>query len=1189
MRQSGCTVERDGLLGAVEHAADGIVITDTNGKIQYVNPAFTALTGYSCEESVGQTPGFLRSGRHSDAFYQALWHTILSGGVWQGEITNRRKDGTFYEEEMRIAPVKDPDGAITGYIAIKHDVTSRRANEDAQAFLAAIVQGSHDAIIAYSPVGTILTWNRGAAALLGYSAEEAIGQPTSMLVPPERLPNLASLTQHVLQGNHETRYTAMGLQKDGRIVHVFITASPIRNSAGEVTAIALLIRDMTEHRKSEQRVRESEERFRTMADSCPSLMWVTSPNGETEFINREYRRFCGLIVEQAQQGDWQSLLHPDDAPGYVEAFQNAVAEHTRFSAEVRVRRADGAWRLVGTNAEPRLSAVGEYMGHIGLSADITERKQAEQALRGSEEKFRQLAENIREVFRIIPIAVDETLYVSPAFEEIWGRTMESIYRDPESWREAVHPDDRGQADHMAEHQMLGEPVEVEYRIQTPDGQRKWIRDRAFPVRDQSGELIRIAGIAEDISERKRAEQDILASHEFVQSTIDALSSSMCVLDETGTIIEVNRTWKDFALANRKVHVHECSDFGQLEDKFGAGASYLDACDRAVGNGAVEAEEFAAGIRSLLRGDVEEFSKEYACHAPHERRWFVAKVTRFFHRGLPRIVVEHVNITTRKLAEEAMRMAKLEAEAEGARANSLAREAERANAAKSEFLAKMSHEIRTPMNGVLGMTGLLLDTELTAEQRRYAELARGSGESLLQLINDILDFSKIEAKKLELETIDFDLRVLLDNLASILSATAQAKGIELLCRTDPAVPSALRGDPGRLRQVLTNLAGNAIKFTDHGEVVVRVELTEEGESDSVLRFSVRDTGIGIGKDKIGVLFEKFSQVEVSTTRKYGGTGLGLAISKQLVEMMGGHVGVMSEEGRGSEFWFTVRLGRSREMEAKAKGAHPEAQTNAPLNGRILVAEDNSTNREVALGILRKLGLRADAVSNGAEAIKALESIPYDLVLMDMRMPVMDGLEASRQIRNPRSAVLHHDIPIVALTANAMECDRRSCLAAGMNDFVPKPILKGVLRDVLGKWLPTPVSANPPAASQLPPVKAKERDKEIFDLAGVLSRLEGDNELAQTVLDTFLTDIPHQIEALNEFVECGDDAGAARQAHSIKGASASVGGESLRKLAAQMEKAADAGDWHTVINHMDELELQFSLLKNAIEENGSLYAK
>ena len=916
MRQSGCTVERDGLLGAVEHAADGIVITDTNGKIQYVNPAFTALTGYSCEESVGQTPGFLRSGRHSDAFYQALWHTILSGGVWQGEITNRRKDGTFYEEEMRIAPVKDPDGAITGYIAIKHDVTSRRANEDAQAFLAAIVQGSHDAIIAYSPVGTILTWNRGAAALLGYSAEEAIGQPTSMLVPPERLPNLASLTQHVLQGNHETRYTAMGLQKDGRIVHVFITASPIRNSAGEVTAIALLIRDMTEHRKSEQRVRESEERFRTMADSCPSLMWVTSPNGETEFINREYRRFCGLIVEQAQQGDWQSLLHPDDAPGYVEAFQNAVAEHTRFSAEVRVRRADGAWRLVGTNAEPRLSAVGEYMGHIGLSADITERKRE---------------------------------------------------------------------------------------------------------------------------------------------------------------------------------------------------------------------------------------------------------------------------------QEALRMAKLEAEAEGARANSLAREAERANAAKSEFLANMSHEIRTPMNGVLGMTGLLLDTELTAEQRRYAELARGSGESLLQLINDILDFSKIEAKKLELETIDFDLRVLLDNLASILSATAQAKGIELLCRTDPAVPSALRGDPGRLRQVLTNLAGNAIKFTDHGEVVVRVELTEEGESDSVLRFSVRDTGIGIGKDKIGVLFEKFSQVEVSTTRKYGGTGLGLAISKQLVEMMGGHVGVMSEEGRGSEFWFTVRLGRSREMEAKAKGAHPEAQTTARLNGSILVAEDNSTNREVALGILRKLGLRADAVSNGAEAIKALESIPYDLVLMDMRMPVMDGLEASRQIRNPQSAVLHHDIPIVALTANAMESDRRSCLAAGMNDFVPKPILKGVLRDVLGKWLPTPVSANPPAASQLPPVKAKERDKEIFDLAGVLSRLEGDNELAQTVLDTFLTDIPHQIEALNEFVECGDDAGAARQAHSIKGASASVGGESLRKLAAQMEKAADAGDWHTVINHMDELELQFSLLKNAIEENGSLYAK
>jgi CheY-like chemotaxis protein/two-component sensor histidine kinase len=453
--------------------------------------------------------------------------------------------------------------------------------------------------------------------------------------------------------------------------------------------------------------------------------------------------------------------------------------------------------------------------------------------------------------------------------------------------------------------------------------------------------------------------------------------------------------------------------------------------------------------------------------------------------------------------------------------------------------------------------------------------------LLQLINDILDFSKIEAKKLELETVDFDLRILLDNLASILCVTAKAKGIELLCIADPTVPAQLRGDPGRLRQILTNLAANAIKFTEKGEVMVRVALEEEAESDCLLRFSVRDSGIGIPEDKIGLLFDKFSQVEASTTRKYGGTGLGLAISKQLAELMGGAVGVTSQEGKGSEFWFTARLGRSLGLADQADGANLEGEKAARLNGRILIAEDNSTNREVALGMLKKLGLRADAVGDGAEALIALESIPYDLVLMDMRMPVMDGLEATRQIRNPRSAVLNHDIPIIALTANAMQSDREACLAAGMNGFVPKPIVKAALRDALCRWLITPDRAIPTEILGVVQSETSEGAGAIFDRAGVLDRLEGDNELAQIVFAEFLEDIPRQIQALKDLVKSGDKAGSARQAHSIKGASASVGGERLRNVASEMEKAADAGDLGRVNIRMAELEAQFLLLRDAIK--------
>ncbi|MGA2983356.1 MAG: PAS domain S-box protein [Terriglobia bacterium] len=1292
------------------------------------------------------------------------------------------------------------------------DITERKRAERELRLTQFSLEHASDAVFWMNSQGRIVYVNEAACRSLGRSREELLSLSIPDIDPLFPKEAWESLWEKVKSRGSMTFETQHRTER-GKAFPVEITANYVEFDGKEYSFA--FARDITERKRGEAALRASESRYRVLFENNVAAIIRNTIDGRIVDCNRPAARILGYESPQEMLGLNMKEIYWD-AEKRVGMMARLQARKTVAGVELKFRHKEGnpIWLIVNLSLTPADDAGETFVQ--GAFVDITERKHTEDQLRKLS-----LAVEQSPVCVVITDVSGNIEYVNPKFTQLTGYSREeAIGQNPRILKSVPQSD--------ATHRVLWETIlsggewRGEFANRKKSGEIYWESASIVPIRDSAGAITHFLAVKEDITERKQSEQAIRESKRFLQSTLDALSSHIAILDEEGEIVAVNVAWSRFAAGN-----------GGNAEACGVGSNYLEVCRRAS-PGSAEANSAGEGIRQVICGALVEFNLEYACHSLEEKRWFVMRVTRFADEGGRRIVLAHENITQRKLAEEAVSesegryrllfernlagvfrytakgrvldandaYARILGYPSGADLACLRRSdlffdpsdaertwarlqekgaltnfevclrrkdgsavwvlenvswvengagttplvegtciditerkkseqemcnakeaAEAANRAKSQFLANMSHEIRTPMNGVLGMAGLLLDTELTPEQRQYAEIVRTSGEALLVVINDILDFSKIEARKLVLETDDFDLHTVLEYAAAVLAIKASEKGLELTCDLESGTPWLLRGDPGRVRQVLVNLLGNAVKFTHQGEVAIRVRLEAEDECRATLRFSVSDTGIGFRQDRASALFEPFVQADGSRTRRYGGTGLGLTISKQLVEIMGGRIGVESEEGKGSTFWFTAvlekqtppgapvtevqprlrdarvlvvddnatnrslvcrllsswgcrpeecadgnsalailrqaargvepfrislldmtlqgidgeELGRRITADPQLQqtalvlmtGFHPQSDgarlqalgfaghVSKPIwernlrqallalganrsgtvpprqqvvkppsavraNGaaRILVAEDNLTNQAVAMAMLNRLGYRPHLVANGVEALQALREADYDAVLMDCEMPEMDGYEATRRIRQRGTGARNPHIPIIALTADAITGDRDKCLQAGMSDYLAKPVEPRQLADLLGKWLIPPATGG---EMDQPADPSRAETGAVFNQEELLTRLMGDHDLARKVIAGFVNDVPRQLRALKSRLDAGDARGARLQAHTLKGAAATVSAEGLRALCLEAQAAAE-GELIHALALLPRLEEQFELLKVTLKQSG-----
>ena len=1104
---------------------------------------------------------------------------------------------------------------------------------------------------------------------------EAFGR---VLHPDDRGVFLAALKQAFRSHGDRLSYRYRAVAADGRIIHAQANARLIRNEADRVTRLLGVTWDVTKEVEAAQQLKEQAEHERTLLDRLSIATQVANISSwQLDLHKREFMWVENPIHAMRPDdpaamtvGALLEAIHPDDRESTVNAIQESMAAGTdRVSYRYRALPSSGRMVHVQNYAKLIFDEKGQPASLLGASWDVTREVEAAQTL---EQQARLLRDAERRLERASlssseghweSVLGSGSVWASSSYHALLGYPDGGLPTTLEEFQNRIeHPDDVAVSRKALErHAADGTPFVFEHRLRTAAGEYRWIRTRGSVERDAQGNAVSMSGSIQDIHEQKLAEDALRQAQARFERAIAGTQDGLWEADADGT------AWSSPRLARLLGYPENDlpTDVNFLRDR-------LHPDDVATATAATLAhmehdQPYDMEIRLRM------------CDGAY--RWFRARGTAERDDGgrALRVSGSLQDVTDAREAREELLRATQAAEA--------------ANRAKSEFLANVSHEIRTPMNGIIGMTGLLLETALDRTQRDYAGTIRGSADSLLIVINDILDFSKIEAGKLDIEALEMDLRANVEDVGGVMAFQAAARNLELVVHVHPQVPARLIGDPQRLRQCLINLVGNAVKFTPTGEIVIEVSLAGRRDGKALVQFEVRDTGIGIAPEKLKSLFQPFVQADSSTTRHFGGTGLGLSIVRRLVEMMGGEVGVESEPGAGSVFWFVLpmepaaqqtmtvpldltRLGRRilvvddqetnrrvlggqllhagyeaslagsgeealrlmrialndghpfevvivdnrmQDMDGAALGQrinkdpelsqarvivltsldrHGDMQRFASLgfagyltkpirarelfecldkvlsrdakewhlqsqpivtrgslsgsesgrryHGNVLLVEDNAVNQKVAVRFLERMGCKVRVADNGAEGVKAWQEGRFDIVLMDLQMPVMDGLTATRRIRELERGQSARTTPIVALTANAMSGQLERCLEAGMNDFLTKPLEIARLHETLDRYglgsaaETAPASVAPASVENVP-----------VELARLHELTAGDWEFAHELASTFIASGEQVLKEIHAALASLDRPALARAAHKLKGASANIYAETLRALSAELE--------------------------------------